>query len=52
MLSTFHELTQGTNHFWSSQPYVPSRLLALWDSVKVEAQKQIEVNDVSWLEET
>jgi len=52
MLSTFHELTQGTNHFWSSQPYVPSRLLALWDSVKVEAQKQIEVNDVSWLEGT
>jgi len=50
MLSTFHELIQGTNHFWSSQPYVPSRLLALWDSVKVEAQKQLEVNDVSWLE--
>lgn len=53
MIKTFFGLRQRNDRYWSTMPFVPSRLAAsgIWDSVKEAAKKSIEQNDVSWIDE-
>jgi hypothetical protein len=50
MIETFYSLTRSNSNFWSTRPFTPSSLLAMWDHVKVAAQKEQERDDVSWFE--
>jgi hypothetical protein len=50
MIETFYSLTRSNSNFWSTRPFTPSSLLAMWDHVKVAAQKEHERDDVSWFE--
>jgi hypothetical protein len=49
MLENYLGLIRSNNSFWQSQPFTPSALVAVWDRVKVEAQKQVE-SENSWAE--
>ena len=50
MIETFYSLTRSNSNFWSTRPFTPNSLLAMWDHVKVAAQKEQEREDVSWFE--
>lgn len=51
MIETFYSLTRSNSNFWSTKPFTPSSLLAMWDHIKAVAQKDQERTDVSWIEE-
>ena len=52
MIRTFFTLRQRNDKYWSSMPFIPSRLAAsgVWDGVKEEAKKILAATDTSWID--
>ena len=53
MLQTFYKLYKSNDKYWSSMPFIPSRLASsgVWEGVKEVAAKSIVAQDVSWVDE-